>query len=171
MQCGKVMQYLWNLGTQILILLWVLKKVDKLHDLQLCLLTASHILKLDVDLIPKHFGSGLTNAEETTHSSPGPARTCWPSPQHEEQEPNDQYSGQHAKEEGPKNDGRIRFEIEHLVQSPFSQEIMNQDTHLTYYLTHHFLWNRPLEVYSLLRYPALTEQSPSSARMCPHCQC
>lgn len=39
------------------------------------------------------------------------------------------------------------------------------------YLTHHFLWNKPLEVYSLLRYPALTEQSPNSARMCPRCRC
>ncbi len=49
----------------------------------------------------------------------------------------------------------------------FSYPLLN----LWEYLTHHFQWSRRLAVCSLLQYPALAEQFPGSAQMCPHCRC
>lgn len=91
--------HLGDLGTQVLILLGVLQKVDELHDLQLGLLAPRHVFELDVDLVAQHLGGGLAHAEQTTHPPTG-AASCRGAPtQGEQQEGDDQHGGKHAEKE------------------------------------------------------------------------
>ena len=90
-QTGSNVAHLGDLGTQVLVLFWVLEKVYKLHNLQLSLLTPRHItapqrtgspthqpcsspeetqifspkLCLDVGLLVDHLGCGLADSKDT----------------------------------------------------------------------------------------------------------
>ena len=56
---------LWDLGTQIEILLRVLQKIDELHDLNFCLLAAGDVLEGHVDLAGvDQLGRRLAHAAE-----------------------------------------------------------------------------------------------------------
>ncbi|KAH3667133.1 hypothetical protein OGAPHI_002782 [Ogataea philodendri] len=41
----------WDLGSQTLVLLWALQKLDKLHDLLLGLVASSHVVEFDLDAL------------------------------------------------------------------------------------------------------------------------
>lgn len=96
---NKSIWYLRDLGPKVLVLLGVLQEVNKLHDLQLGLLAPGHVLELDVDLVTQHFGRGFADAEQATHAPAGPPGPRGSSPQHEEQEADDECGGKHAEEE------------------------------------------------------------------------
>ena len=89
--------HLGDLGSEVLVLLWVLQEVDELQDLQLGLLTAGHVLELDVDVVLHHLRRRLAHAEgpapPATHAS-----THWSPPKAEDQEADEQQRGNHAEQ-------------------------------------------------------------------------
>lgn len=102
----KSVWYLRDLGPKVLVLFGVLQEVNKLHDLQLGLLAAGHVLEFDVDLVTQHFSRGLADTEQTAHAPAGPPGARGPSTQHEEQEADDKRSRKHAEQEGA-GEGKI----------------------------------------------------------------
>lgn len=91
--------HLGDLGAQVLVLLRVFEKVDKLQDLQLGLLAARNVTELDLDVVLHHLGRGLAHAEG---AAPATARAAahGPPPQREEQEADEQHGGDQAEQEG-----------------------------------------------------------------------
>lgn len=89
--------HLGDLGSEVLVLLWVLQEVDKLQDLQLGLLAAGHVLELHLNVILHHLRRRLTHAERPASPATG-ASSHWSSPQGKKQEADQQQGGNHADE-------------------------------------------------------------------------
>lgn len=57
------MAHLWDLGSEVLVLLRVLQEVDKLQNLQFGLLTTCNVLKPNTDVVFYYLGFGFTHAK------------------------------------------------------------------------------------------------------------
>lgn len=152
--------HLGNLGSEVLVLLWVLQEVDKLQDLHLGFFTPGHIFKLHINFVLHHFCRWLTQAKGSTPSTAN-ASSHWSSPQCEQQEDDKKQGGYHAEEKGAENP---RISSWSNIFSPHIWIVPAKPTH-------HSRCCRPQQDDMTAPGQAQHGPSPGFSQMCRHCQC
>lgn len=111
--------HLWNLGPKILVLLRILQEIHKLHDLQLGLFAAGHILELHFNVVLQDFCCRLCNTEDPA-SSPSAPTSHWSTSQSEQQEAQQQKARHHAQEKGAeRGEGQKAHELQQVAPGQF----------------------------------------------------